>query len=437
MKINDLLTSLSKKILLIIAGLIVIVGVLFYFWQNIKVAFIKNKLANVVFVQTDSLYTIKYDSLFFNEVTGEAFLKNIRIIPDTSRIKNKPPEQIPYALLDVTIKSIDIKGVHTDKALKGKEMIGDSVIIDEPRITAYFLKPIKKETMIDAEAKEMYRQILGSLNLIRVGKVAIKNAEVHAVNFSNHNKQFDLNNTNIYLRDVQIDSLHNEDTSRILFCKEASFQIDEFISYDDNRSELTVKDIKFSGTQRRLSFFKLLLNRFEDGNANGTKLIEADEFFMSGINTFEVIKNKNIFIDSILCQHILFYRPPAIASNSRPVVKKSVSLADTSGFRRAYSLELNNIYFPGIDVMEISPPASQNNSKSGKFILKVKEIQADEIMQMQLNPVAHTKEIDLFCDNYSYNSDDKFYNYNLKKIHLNSSLKQVSVGSFKVTPLFN
>lgn len=436
MKIFDRFESFSRKILLIIAGLIVIVAAIFYFWQNIKLAFVKNKLANAVFVQTDSLYTIKYDSLFFNELTGEAFLKNIRIIPDTSRIKNKPPEQIPYALLDVSIKSIDVKGVKTDKALNGTEMIGDSVIIDEPKITAYFLKPIKKETKIDAEAKEMYRQILGRLNLIQVGKVAIKNATVHAINFENHYRQFDLSNTSIYLNDVRIDSLHSEDTSRILFCKEASFQIEEFTAYNDNRNELNVKDIKFSGMQRKLSFLKLLLNRFENDGDDGVKLIEANEFFISGINSFEVIKNKNIFIDSILCKHILFYRPPAVSGTSRPIVKDHRK-PDTAGFRRAYSLELKNIYFPGIDIIEATPPASKNNFKSGRFVLKVKEIKADEIMQMQLNPLAHTKEIDLFCNNYSYNSNDNLYNYNFNNIHINSLLKQISVQSFKVTPLYS
>jgi hypothetical protein len=436
MRINDLIVSLSKKLLLIIAGLILILAIVIYFWENIKVAFVKYKIANAVAVHTDSLYTVKYDSLFFNELTGEAFLKNISIIPDTTRIKNKPQSEIPYVLLEAVIKSIDIKGVKTDKALKGTEMIGDSIIIDEPKITAYFLKPIEKETKIDAEAQQVYRQILGRLNLIHIGKVAIKKAEVHAINFENHFKQFDLNNTNIYLNDVRIDSLHSEDTSRILFCKEASFHIDEFTAYNDNRHELSVKDIEFSGTQRRLSFFKLMLNRFENDAPQGIKLIEADEFFMSGINTFEVIKNKNISIDSILCKHIFFYRPPAVSVTAKPIVKMSVTPNDTAGFRKAYSLELNNIVFPGIDVIETAS-SPENDFRSGKFVLKIKGIKADEIMQMQLNPIKYTKEVDLSCDSYSYTSDDNLYRYNLQNIHINSLQRQINLGSFKVIPLLD
>jgi len=432
MKPKDILFSLTKKLLYIIIGFIVLVVFLFYFWQKNKFSFVNSRLATEVITQTDSLYTIKYDSLYFDEVRGEAFLKNVRIIPDTFRIKNTPVSQLPYLVLDVAIRSITIKGVKTDKAIQGIELVGDSIIIDEPNITAYFLKPIKKETKIDAEAKEVYRQILGGLDLIQVGQVSIKNAEVHAINFNNHYRQFDINKTTINLHDVRIDSLHSEDTSRILFCKDASFHIDEFYSYNDNRNELNVKDINFSGRQRKLSFVNLLLSRFEGDAPDGVKLIEANDFFISGINTFEVIKNKNILIDSILCRHISFYRPPAVSGSPKPIAKVRITHRDTAGFRRAYSLQLNNIYFPDIDVLEINPPESKSNFKLGKFVLKIRDIKADEILEMQLHPIAHIKEVDLFCNNIFYNSPDNIYHYDLQNIRINSLLKQATLGSFRL-----
>lgn len=434
MKLNDHLFSFSKKLLIILLVIILLLVALFYLWQNFKFSFIKNRLAYEVTAKTDSLYTIKYDSLFFNELTGEAFIKNIRIIPDTLRVKNKSPEQLPYLLLDVAIKSITVKGVKTDKALQGTELVGDSIIINEPKITVYFLKPIKKETKIDNEAKEVYKQILGNLDLIQVGRVSIKNAEVHAVNFATHYKQFDISKTTIDLHDVRIDSLHSEDSSRTLFCKDASFNIDQFTSYNDNKPELSVNSIKFSGNERKLSFSKLLLNRFDINSPEGIKLIEANDFFISGINSFEIIKNKNIFIDSIQCRHILFYRPPSISGNPKPVVKERITPTDTAGFRRAYSLELKNIYFPDIDVLEITPPESKHNFDVGKFVLKIRGIKADEIMEMQLHPVDHTKEVDLFCDKISYTSADNLYHYNLQNIHINSLFKQINIDNFKVTP---
>lgn len=434
MKLNNFLASLSKKLLLVIFFLAIIITVILYLWQANKFAFVKHKLADAVILQTDSLYTIKYDSLFFDEIAGKAFLKNIRIVPDTLRIKGRSQAQLPYLLLDISIQSITVTGVKTDKAIIGTEMIGDSIIINSPKILAYFLKPIRKETRIDAEAKEVYQQILGNLDLIQVGHVSIKNAEISAVNFFSHYRQFDINNTNIQLHDVRIDSLHSVDTSRILFCKDAFFHTDQFISYNDNKEEVNVKDITFSGKQHKLSFLTLLLNRFETDKPEGIKLMEANDFFISGINTFEIVKNKNIFIDSILCKHILFYPPPAVNPGARPARKERLAPRDTAGFRKAYSLELRNIYFPDIDVAEL-PPATGHNFDVGKLALTVRGIKAGEIMEMQLHPLTYTKEVDLFCDNMSYTGNNKVYNYTLQNIRFNSLLKQFSMSGFRMIPL--
>src|SRR5437868_2076734 len=114
MKIDDFLTSFSKKLLIVLLAIIFLLIASVYLWQHNKFDFVKNRMAYEISNKTDSLYTIKYDSLFFNEITGEAFLTNIRIIPDTLRIKNKLPAQLPYVVLDVAIKSLTVKGVKTD-----------------------------------------------------------------------------------------------------------------------------------------------------------------------------------------------------------------------------------------------------------------------------------------------------------------------------------
>ena len=197
MKLSNLVASISRKLLYIILGIILVLGILYYLWETNKLSFIRNKLTSTLIKKTDSLYTIKYDSLYFDEMSGKAYLKNIRIIPDTERIKKLSPERRPYLLLDISIKSIAVNGVKTDKVLQGHEIIGDSIIIDQPKILAYFIKRVKKETKIDDEAKHTYQQILGNLDLIKVGEVIIKNAEIHAIHFENRFKQFDVNKIDI------------------------------------------------------------------------------------------------------------------------------------------------------------------------------------------------------------------------------------------------
>ena len=58
-------------------------------------------------------------------------------------------------------------------------------------------------------------------------------------------------------------------------------------------------------------------------------------FLYPGSTLLKLYKNKNIFIDSILCKHILFYRPPTVALGPKAAAENPYA-QDTAGFRKAY-----------------------------------------------------------------------------------------------------
>ncbi|HZW71343.1 MAG TPA: hypothetical protein VFF57_10715, partial [Hanamia sp.] len=216
----------SKKIIYIISAIIILVVAAWFVWQHFKYKVANNALATTVKEETDSLYSIKYDSLSFDEVAGHATMKNVRIIPDTQRIKNMGVENMPDIMLDITIKSLLVTGVKTAKALQGNKIEGDSVVIENPEITLYSLKPLQKKTIFQNEASEFYQQILGKLDVIKVGFVFVNNVHVKGIDFFKKENNFELINGKFLLQDVLIDSSHNNDTNRVLFCKQAAFTID-------------------------------------------------------------------------------------------------------------------------------------------------------------------------------------------------------------------
>lgn len=89
MNLSEIIKSISKKILFLILGILVAGVVLYMIWQSRKYEIVENKLAATIAEKTDSLYKIKYDSLHFDAATGEAYLKNIHIEPDTAIIKKQ------------------------------------------------------------------------------------------------------------------------------------------------------------------------------------------------------------------------------------------------------------------------------------------------------------------------------------------------------------
>ena len=152
---------LSKKLLIVLGCILIIVVAGYFVWQKYKYKIIEYKVSAKVSEKTDGLYKVRYDDLTFDEITGNASMKNIRIIPDTNLVKTLTVENMPDILLDVTIASLTVKGAKTAKALLGQEMVGDTVIIDNPQITMYSLNPLQKGTRIESQADIVYKERRG------------------------------------------------------------------------------------------------------------------------------------------------------------------------------------------------------------------------------------------------------------------------------------
>ena len=429
MTLREIIKSVSKKILFIILGIIVAGIVLYFIWQQNKYRFVNNKIAETVAQQTDSLYIITYDSLHFDEATGQAYLKNIHVKPDTNIIKKTKLEDLPYILLDITISSIKVTGVQTDKALIGEQMVGDSVVIDNPDVLVYFLKPLQKHTNINAEATNIYEDILGNLKRIQVGHVFINNIQGSGVGYFDNEKEFNLGSSNIHLADVLIDSASNYDTSRTLFCKQAILHIASFISYNNNRPELRVSNLNYSGNGKALTIGDIAINRFETDNGDSVKLLHATGLSLIGLNTNEIVKNKNIIVDSIDCSSIMLYEPPV--KKMKGGRNKKPAQADTTGFRHVYSVDMKHLGFPKVNFVA----AKKSNYKLGNINIKINEVKAGEIMELQDHPIDYTKEAEISCDKISLNSKDGFYNYVANNVRLNSRQKLLDIGSIMVKPL--
>ncbi|HET7118674.1 MAG TPA: hypothetical protein VFI29_19420, partial [Hanamia sp.] len=395
---------ISKKILFICAGIAIIICVGYFVWQKYKYKIVRDTVTTTVAEQTDSLYSIKYDSLSFDAITGNASIKNIRIIPDTTRAKKISRENLPDILLDVHIKSLTLTGVKTAKALKGNKFEGDSIIIDNPDITMYSMRPLQKGTKIESEAGSVYKQILGKLNLIKAEFVFINDVNVKGINFYSKEKNFDFINGKFLLENVLIDSVHNYDTNRVLFCKQAAFTVDSFFSYNHNRKELSVRDINFLGKQKQLLFDEISVDRFENDTSAGIRLLDAKTLKLSGVNSNKIVKDKNIFVDSILCKQIYVYELPL--QNLKTTKASSLKTNDSTGFNNVYGVDMKHLYFPNVTFI----PFAKSKFTLGNISIKVNGAKADQFINLELHPMDYTKEAEVNVSSLSIKSKDEAYN---------------------------
>lgn len=418
---------MSRTTAIIIAGILAALFIVFLIWQTKKYDIVDKELREAVAEQTDSLYHIHYDSLFFDEISGTAYLENIKIKPDTFRIRDMKVDDMPVAFVDVEIGSINVTGVQTDKAITGNYLIGDSLFIHNPIVTVYFARPINKQTKVDIEAKKLYEKILGDMKLIKVSHVIILNAQVKGTNFFTGDKEFSCEDADIKLAGVSIDSVHNFDTTRTLFCKEADVSIKSLATFNKNRREFEVKGVAFSGEDNFLTLDTLQVNTIGD-NKDSSKLLIAEKITLQGLNANVLLKDKNITLSKVGCKHITVFEGDKLkVQYARP---KNMQSDDTSGFRHSYSVNLALLQFPSIRYIQ----RPDRKFKIGKVGLKITGLAADEIIKAQNDPFDHSREIEISCDQILLNSKHEEYKNSLNGIVFNSLKKNLTVRSFIIHP---
>ena len=85
-----------------------------------------------------------------------------------------------------------------------------------------------KDSTRNVPTKEVYEEILGNLNQIRIDTVNISGASLKTRRMNEKERLIDFSNLYIQLGDVKVDSVANEDASRLLFSKKVILQCDNF-----------------------------------------------------------------------------------------------------------------------------------------------------------------------------------------------------------------
>jgi hypothetical protein len=254
-----MLKSKKKRSYLLFAIGVLILAVIA--WQFYKYRLVHNKVENTVATKTKGLYTINYENLSLDEVSGILHVKNIEVLPDTAVYhqmvldKNDPP-----VLLRLTVPALDITGVKTPKALLTKQIEGAKIEIAGPtiEILVNHSRNDTKNTAVYNPANDITKQLLGKLLKIKVDSVKITHANVLVRNIHTGNTLFGSNNVSFLLSDLLIDSTTGKDSSRILFARNLDMDCDEIaFPLKNKKYKLDVGGLRFRSQNNALYIHRL------------------------------------------------------------------------------------------------------------------------------------------------------------------------------------
>jgi hypothetical protein len=204
----------------ILTGILGLIAAAVIYWGFYRKQIIRTTLEDTIREKSKGLYKIVYDELDLDEVAGDLAVNNFSLSYDSVKyLAMKNVNDAPPTLLNIKIPSIIVSGVKTPRALIDKEIVGKNLQINDPVIDIVYTNA-GRDSLRSTPTKEVYEQILGNLNLIKVDTLIVSNARISTRDINTGDVKVEVINTTIRLLDVSVDSASWSDTTRLLFAKQ-------------------------------------------------------------------------------------------------------------------------------------------------------------------------------------------------------------------------
>ncbi len=232
----------------------------------------------------------------------------------------------PSSLLKITIPSFSVTGVKTPRALLEKEIVGKKLLIEGPVIEINYTNA-GKDSARTVPAKEIYEQLLGNLDLIKIDTVEIRDAQITTSNLKTGKKNIEFINTFIQLINVAVDRKTGSDSGEILFAQQLFLECEKLSWQSKNRLyDYSADSIAVNSVTNTVSAKRFRIDPLLNENAFVKSLPTQDDRFDFNFNNIRLRKvnipklfDEHIMADSILIASASFkiYRDLSIARDKK------------------------------------------------------------------------------------------------------------------------
>src|SRR5690606_3994124 len=243
-----------KIVLGVFLVLIIALGIGSWYLSKHWKPILQDRLQIIVSSSSDSLYNLTYDEFDFSWYSGNAFLTNVKITPNADVYKRlKARDNAPDNQYTIDIKSIKLRNFHPRMLYQQQKLNINEILIEDPTILIVN-EDVVQDSLLQKEKKTPYQQISRFLKEIRVNALNVNNLNFTYQNKSTEEqKETKLKNVNIAIHDFLIDSLSQQDTSRIYYSSGVDFKMKNYtIATRDSMYHINLKDIDFSTLDKQL-----------------------------------------------------------------------------------------------------------------------------------------------------------------------------------------
>ncbi|MGY3052724.1 hypothetical protein ACVWYG_000920 [Pedobacter sp. UYEF25] len=246
-----------------ILGGIVLVLIVAAFILSVKwKPLLTEKIKEGVYNGSHHLYTINFDKINLNLVTGSLALRNVTLTPnisvyDSLKIANVAPANI----FEIKLAKLQLTRISILKAYFDKEVSLKEVVLENPSIKMTHNKVSKKPDSLKNDST-IYQKLSKTLKSVHVNTISIKDADFVYVDKSVASSGNTLlKHVDIKVDDFLLDSLSGRDSTRFFYTKNIGFQLIGYKSLSKDKMYTMKIDSIFGSTKSReitISNFKMI-----------------------------------------------------------------------------------------------------------------------------------------------------------------------------------
>lgn len=219
-----------------------------------------DRIKTLLYKSTDSLYTISFTKVSTNVFTGNATLQNVKIVPDTNRFKQLIAlKRAPNNLYTVSLKKLVVKHFHPLTLYREKKLQLEEIIFDKPEVTMVNRQFAFNEGRAPRPIKSPYAIISKNLKEFSIKSIRFKDVSFKYINKNVPNSvPFSIDDLNITLTDLLVDSTSAEDPSRFYLVKDILINLNNYVY----RTPDKMYDFQLDKLDFRATTGKLRINSF-------------------------------------------------------------------------------------------------------------------------------------------------------------------------------
>jgi hypothetical protein len=241
-------------------GIFIVLAGIAWFLNVKSRPILTDRIKTLLYKSTDSLYTISFTKVSTNIITGNATLQNVKITPDTNRFKQLIAlKRAPNNLYTVSLKKMVVRHFHPLTLYREQKLQLEEIIFDKPEVTMVNQQFAFNEGRAPRPIKSPYDIISKNLKEFSIKSIRFKDVSFKYINKNRINSTpFSIDDLNITLTDLLVDSTSADDPSRFYLLKDIVINLNNYVY----RTPDKMYDIKLDKLDFRATTGKLRVNSF-------------------------------------------------------------------------------------------------------------------------------------------------------------------------------